>query len=730
MKGAISIRQEVKKYVPLLLLPVLFSVALYCFVHSFTVRQLELRAKQTLDLFYRQISAVTRETDNAARSISSDLSMLSNLSDTNAMPYSFDDPLSICRQMEIRKGDSPYIDHIYFVSAEDDAIYSDGGYYTYSSLPSILSGIGLTAEEFLSIDETHWDMSTVGHLKEPFYVLPFRNADGRITGRLLFTISLEKFVETISSLDAEFTCLYAEDFLIASRPLGRSYFVSDLSSEESVSQLLGERVKCFYVQNGDYTYLIALSAAEYYLPLIWMIISFLVYALLVFVIDFLYLFKVSKARYAQMAALINALPQDSRAESSSYHELVPAVQTALLNAADLRERQKQIAKDHVFHNILHRYYNPALLRQYAEEIGIPASGVTYYLALFSIRKWDNIALAANAPEDSRQMAWTIFKTVAAQFEENAVQIICDNDTNAFNALFCGDFEDRPAYVETACENICKFMQEEYGISLHASVSNPTQKFDDISGLFSQVQNLESFALSINSAAPVISEGLLKECGGNFIAGNFFRQELTLSNTLLAKKYDVVPTMVASILEEHVTNNPDYNLAMSRLRAIAGTLAEALSTVKGVDLDLEAYARRLREVGSVSELNADVEFVFLRLDALANAAPATFKEVDAACIYIKENLSDKNLNVTMISETVGTIPQRLIPMFQKQLNMGIAEYVNAQRIETATRLLTTTKLKAHQISDQVGYCNTDTFTRNFRKLMGVTPTEYRQISAAP
>lgn len=727
MKGNISIRQEVKKYAPLLLLPILFSAALYFFVHSFTVRQLEHSAEQTLDLFYIQISAMTRETDNVARSINSDLSMLSNLSNTDSMPYSFDDPLSICRQMDIRKGDSSYIDHIYFVSSKDDAIYSDGGYYTYSSLSSILSGIGLSTEDFLSIDEPHWNMSTIGHLKEPFYVIPFRNTTGEITGRLLFIISLDKFVETISSLDAQFTCLYSEDFLISSRSLNRSYAISDLSSEESVSRLLGERVKCFYIENGDYTYLIALSAKDYYLPLIWMVIGFLIYVLLVFTIDFLYLFKVSKTRYAEMTALINALPQESNAGSPSYHDLVPAVQAALLNAADLRERQRQITKDHIFHNILHRYYKPSVLQKYAQEIGLPSSDTTYYLALFSIRKWDNIALAANSPEDSHQMAWTIFKTVAARFGESAIQIIFDNDTDAYNALFCGDFRDQPTYVEAACENICKFMHDEYGILLHASVSNPTQKFSEIPDLLSQAQKLESFSLSINSVSLVISEGLLKGNGGIFIAGNFFRQEVTLSNTLLAKKYDVVPAMVASILEEHVTNNPDYDLAMSRLKAVSGTLAEALLTIKGVGLDLNFYAQRFREVSSVSELNADVEFVFLQLDSIANAAPATFKEVDDACVYIQENLDDKNLNVTMISETVGTIPQRLIPMFQKQLNMGIAEYVNYQRIERAAKLLTTTKLKVHQISDQVGYCNTDTFTRNFRKLMGATPTEYRQMS---
>lgn len=727
MKSDFTIGQEIKKYVPLLLLPILFSVVLYTFVHSFTVRQLESRAEQTLDLFYSEISSMTRETENVARSISSDLSALANYPNGDVLPYSFADPFSICRQMDIRRGDSPYIEHIYFVSPEHDSTYSDAGYYTYSSLSSILSGIGLSEEDFLSIDEPRWNMSTVGHLKEPFYVMPFRNSAGEITGRLLFPISLDKFVETISSLDTDFACLYSEDFLIASKSVSPGYSISDLSTEESVGRLLGKRVKCFYIKNSDYTYLIALSAARYYSPLLWMIVGFLIYALLVFIIDYLYLLKVSKARYAEITTLINALPQKSGEGTPSYHDLVPAVQTALLDAADLRKRDQQITQDYMVHNILHRRYKPALLQKYAEEAGIPVSGAVYSLALFSIREWDSIALAANSPEDSRQMAWTIFKTTAAQFEEDGIQIVCDNDDDTFNALFCGDIPETSTYVELTCEKICKFMHDEYGILLRSAVSNPTREFSEIPGLLSQAQKLESFMQSINSPSLVISEGLLKGKGGNFIAGNFFRQELTLSSALLAKKYDVVPSMVASILEEHVTNNPDYDLAMNRLKSVSGTLAEALLMIKGVDLDLNFYAQRLREINSVSELNADVEFVFLELNSVVNVAPATFREVDEARAYIQENLADKNLNVTMISEAVGTIPQRLIPMFQKQLNMGIAEYVNSQRIERATKLLTATKLKANQISDQVGYCNTDTFTRNFRKLMGVTPTEYRQMS---
>jgi AraC-like DNA-binding protein len=569
-------------------------------------------------------------------------------------------------------------------------------------------------------------MSTLGLLKEPFYISCFRNANGKVVGRLLTTISLDSFESTIASIDVTFACLYADDFIIPSKTLPVSYTAADLSSEQSVSQLLSESVKCFYIKGNNYTYLIALSSKDYYAPLIWMIVCFIIYILLVFILDYLYLFRVSKARYKEISSLVQALPQENATQSPSYREIVPAVQNALLNASDLREKQQEVTKAYMIHDLIHRPCKPAVLQNYAQELGIPDSGTFYCLALFHIRESDNIALETSSSEDSHQMIWTIFKTVSAQFEDDTVRIVCDYDTDSFHALFIGDLPNHPTCAEAISEQICKFIHSEYGILFHSSVSNSTKELSDIPTLLTQVQKLDHFSQSINSSSPVISENLLRESSASFITGNFFRQQMTLANTLLSKKYNVIPALVASILEEHVTNNPDYDLAINRLLAVAETLAEAVLAVKGIDLNLQLYAKRLRDSLTVDMLNKETESIFLQLDSVLNAAPTSFFEVDQACIYIKENLADANLNVTMISEAVGTIPQRLIPMFQKQLDMGIAEYVNYQRIEEATKLLTDTKMKVRQISDAVGYCNTDTFTRNFRKLRGTTPTEYRQL----
>ena len=53
--------------------------------------------------------------------------------------------------------------------------------------------------------------------------------------------------------------------------------------------MLGVPVKCFYVQVDDYTYMAAIQRSEYYYPFRVISVSFAAYAVIVFLLGFLYL---------------------------------------------------------------------------------------------------------------------------------------------------------------------------------------------------------------------------------------------------------------------------------------------------------------------------------------------------------------------------------------------------------------------------------------------------------
>lgn len=91
--------------------------------------------------------------------------------------------------------------------------------------------------------------------------------------------------------------------------------------------------------------------------------------------------------------------------------------------------------------------------------------------------------------------------------------------------------------------------------------------------------------------------------------------------------------------------------------------------------------------------------------------------------IRQNLSSP-LNLDFVAQQVGLSPGYFSAIFKKETGIGFSNYVNQCRIEQAKKLLEETGLKVLAISDAVGFSNPRYFSRVFRDLVGVRPSEYR------
>ena len=68
------------------------------------------------------------------------------------------------------------------------------------------------------------------------------------------------------------------------------------------------------------------------------------------------------------------------------------------------------------------------------------------------------------------------------------------------------------------------------------------------------------------------------------------------------------------------------------------------------------------------------------------------------------------------------------MFIEYTGENIMAYTNRLRIEEAKELLTTTEDTVMEIALRLGYNNDQSFNRYFKKLVGITPGEYRKLHA--
>lgn len=96
-------------------------------------------------------------------------------------------------------------------------------------------------------------------------------------------------------------------------------------------------------------------------------------------------------------------------------------------------------------------------------------------------------------------------------------------------------------------------------------------------------------------------------------------------------------------------------------------------------------------------------------------------------YIRKNLSCK-LTLNAIAKQVGYTPNYCDALFKKETGISIINYLIMERIAEAKRLLDEKILSLKDIADSVGFEDYNYFSRTFKKLSGISPTEYRALNA--
>lgn len=94
-------------------------------------------------------------------------------------------------------------------------------------------------------------------------------------------------------------------------------------------------------------------------------------------------------------------------------------------------------------------------------------------------------------------------------------------------------------------------------------------------------------------------------------------------------------------------------------------------------------------------------------------------------YIAEHYME-NLTLGEIAEVVGISSGYLSTLFTQNLQCGFVDYLNRVRIERACGYLEQNYFKTYEVAYKVGFKDEKYFSKVFKKIMGVSPKEYRSM----
>ena len=86
--------------------------------------------------------------------------------------------------------------------------------------------------------------------------------------------------------------------------------------------------------------------------------------------------------------------------------------------------------------------------------------------------------------------------------------------------------------------------------------------------------------------------------------------------------------------------------------------------------------------------------------------------------------EKGLSLADICERLQLTREHFVRVFSERMGMPPMKYYSRLKIEAGRAMLSSTNLRIQEIADKLGFANQFNFTRTFKRLANMSPTEYR------
>lgn len=142
-----------------------------------------------------------------------------------------------------------------------------------------------------------------------------------------------------------------------------------------------------------------------------------------------------------------------------------------------------------------------------------------------------------------------------------------------------------------------------------------------------------------------------------------------------------------------------------------------------DGELEAAIQRLLHMAPDGTGNG-TEALKDSLIPLPTIADTDNRYVQAAMSYISTNYADNSLSIGRVAEALGVSDGHISRLFKQELDISINNYLTRFRIRRAMDLLKDVQVKVYEVAEQVGYLDIAYFSNTFKKLTGISPSDYQ------
>jgi transcriptional regulator GlxA family with amidase domain len=185
----------------------------------------------------------------------------------------------------------------------------------------------------------------------------------------------------------------------------------------------------------------------------------------------------------------------------------------------------------------------------------------------------------------------------------------------------------------------------------------------------------------------------------------------------------------AVTEQFVERYPSVRIEADAIYVRDGSLRTAAGVTAGLDLALALVEEDLGRTVAIA-VAAQLVMFFRRpggqmqFSRKGEAAPVGRSALQEVQRYVAANPAADH-SVAALANRMDLSPRHFARLFQSEVGLTPAAWVEATRVETARRLLEDGRYTPKQVATRCGFADADTLRRAFARTVGVTPAEYRK-----
>lgn len=392
------------------------------------------------------------------------------------------------------------------------------------------------------------------------------------------------------------------------------------------------------------------------------------------------------------------------------------------------KRDREILKDNILYRWVTNNIDPAELSERAEILDIYL-GYSYYIACV-------VKILSDTGEDVKSGTMlhhhTIYEALrhCSRLVEQACNGNCFCDLDGDIVIIFGTDSGIKSQcgVHALLENICADLHSIPGINFVATCGSLQSSCLNVHSSYENAKKLQEYRLVYNDKI-IDHDEIMKM--PSFRDIDLDIEYSALSMMLVTGKKNEVSSLINETFEKlaginNIAPGAIISYSMEMIFHINGTVNEFVGSGERKEWNYRDLISRMSNLQTIVQLKKYLEDTASTAISLISSGHSSMSPVIRQILNHVNTHYQEEVGLKWLGQLFKINPVYLGQLFQKETGELFTDYVNRLKMKKAREMLLNSNMKVVEISQKVGFCNSNYFCTQFKKYMGLSPSELREL----